>query len=189
MPAITLAFTLIALLVAQSSAPSLLESIGQWKLEGLIVPANTSRDVVGRYNHPAQGGSLEGLTIWLFRDGTYIYTEWSDIHPQTIHDKGAWSVSEGVVALQTDPDVTWTPENPHHFVAMKLRKDSSRWLMQIDARTEPQQGESGVDLLRTEGWRRIAAIHNEAAARSQLLSECWRPEWFQSGERRVADPQ
>ncbi len=45
--------------------------------------------------------------LFIFPDKTYIRTSVSDIPPDTISDKGTWSLDADVLRLKSDKDITW----------------------------------------------------------------------------------
>jgi hypothetical protein len=55
-------------------------------------------------------GSLGGNYLYLFPDGTYIYSVWTDSGPSTrIHDQGTWKLSGKAIRLTSDPEIAWDP--------------------------------------------------------------------------------
>ena len=86
--------------------------------------------IAGVFKNPGKsltrtiGGTLSGDVLYLFPDGTYIYTDWSDISPETISDKGAWKYSNSIVELVSDAEVKWKPGIDRRLVA--LRRSSAR---------------------------------------------------------------
>lgn len=44
----------------------------------------------------SDGSGLSGSELYLFDDDTYIYTEWADVEPETIYDKGRWTLERRV---------------------------------------------------------------------------------------------
>jgi hypothetical protein len=80
-----------------------------------VAPVAGAREsIAGKYSNPSKesmaswgGGSLSGEDLYLFPDGAYIYCEWADVEPLTVHDKGTWNVSGLTIELASDPDVTW----------------------------------------------------------------------------------
>jgi hypothetical protein len=67
--------------------------------------STSASDLAGHYTAETPrltrmgGGGLEGSDLYLFRDGSYVYTEWADIEPLTIHGQGRWSFLNRIVAL------------------------------------------------------------------------------------------
>ncbi len=81
--------------------------------------------IAGVFKNPGKsfikqtGGALSGDILYLFPDGTYIYCEWSDISPETISDKGAWTYSLGLVQLVSDPEVKWNAGIDRRLIALR----------------------------------------------------------------------
>jgi hypothetical protein len=65
------------------------------------------------------GPTLSGDILYLFPDGNYIYCEWSDISPEAISDKGAWTYSQGLVQLTSDPEVKWNAGIDRRLIALR----------------------------------------------------------------------
>jgi hypothetical protein len=47
-------------------------------------------------------GGTSGDSLYLFRDGSYLYVEWADILPETMMDQGRWSLQGGLLVLGSD---------------------------------------------------------------------------------------
>jgi hypothetical protein len=109
---------------APTSTASALERI-RAKIKVNAVTAATPAQLAGIYSNPptewirAWGGTLGGDRLFVFPDKTYIYCEYADIHPDVIYDKGTWSFSDGVLELQSSPDVTWDPRLDRKFLAVQ----------------------------------------------------------------------
>jgi hypothetical protein len=66
--------------------------------------------IAGRYTRESPdlaammggGGFLSGSNLYLLRDGSYFYTEWADISPEAILDKGHWFEHKDVLELKPD---------------------------------------------------------------------------------------
>ena len=78
--------------------------------------------------HWGRGGGLEGKELYLFPDRSYVYTQWADIMPETLMDKGQWTLEGGGLVFTPDPDVTWPQRSDRRFVAVRA-KDESRDLL------------------------------------------------------------
>src|SRR5947209_19022113 len=66
----------------------------------------TAHEIAGHYSsNPKEIGRspLSGNDLYLFPDGSYLYSEWGDLEPVTIRDKGTWAFSDGAVKLVSDP--------------------------------------------------------------------------------------
>lgn len=48
------------------------------------------------------GGYLSGDSLYLFRNGSFLYTEWADISPVTIMESGRWSLRTDLIELAPD---------------------------------------------------------------------------------------
>lgn len=69
-----------------------------------------AQEVAGRYTTETHelkeimggGGDLFGDSLFLFRDGTYIYAEWTDVFPESVVDSGRWSLAADLLELNSD---------------------------------------------------------------------------------------
>jgi hypothetical protein len=75
------------------------------------------------------GGGLEKSDLYLFRDGTYVYTEWADIEPLTIHGQGSWSFRDGIVTLAPRGTRGGPPEpGDRHYAVLTFTDGGGRTL-------------------------------------------------------------
>jgi hypothetical protein len=84
----------------------------QAKIDVVSVPNLTPSDLAGQYVNPSEElnkrvVAMGSEKLFVFPDKTYIFTFETDIPPDTISDKGTWSLNGDVLRLQSDKDVTW----------------------------------------------------------------------------------
>ena len=130
------------------------------------------------------GPFLSGSDLYLFPDGTYIYCEWADIEPVTIHDKGTWALVEGLVELQSDQEVTWNPNVQRKYVLVR-RSTHPREILLVGIERdlpyfEKQAGDSPELMLLIVAKVRTQEITQAGCAKlkSKLMREAWRPHYF-----------
>ncbi len=100
-------------LLQVGTAPSAFNPIARIRARTPVEDASSldATHIAGVFKNPGKslikriGPALSGDILYLFPDGTYIYCEWSDISPETISDKGAWTYSQGLVQLVSDTEV------------------------------------------------------------------------------------
>jgi hypothetical protein len=132
---------------------------------------------------------LSGNDLYLFPDGSYIYTEWADIVRTTIVDKGSWVFSEGVVKLTSAPDVTWDPEAERTYLAVRRPSRKNEILLvgledalsyfETKAHEDPEFTLLVVAKIRTDGFSSKAA----AKLKAKLMQDAWRPQDFRRPEQ------
>lgn len=67
------------------------------------------------------GGFLSGSNLYLLRDGSYFYTEWADISPEAILDRGRWFEHEDVLELKPDgPERKEAYSHEHYYAVFCL---------------------------------------------------------------------
>src|SRR5713101_6669110 len=84
----------------------------QVKMDVVSVASLTPPQVAGQFNNPSEEQNkrtppMGRDSLFLFPDKTYIYTFVTDIPPDTISDKGTWTLNGDIVDLKSDKDVTW----------------------------------------------------------------------------------
>ena len=121
-------------------------------------------DVAGLWTNG--DGGLSGESLYLFPDGSFVYTEWADIQPETIYDKGTWRLESGVLDLSPDTDITWKQTWERRYLLVRLGSDrGSPVLMGID---------DGPGLVR----RTRLDERGSRARKAALFPGAWRPGWF-----------
>jgi hypothetical protein len=105
----------IALLLPQSSNTKTertpLERL-QAKIDVVSVPNLTPSELAGQYTNPLEELNkrvppMGSEKLFVFPDRSYIFTFVADIPPDTISDKGTWSLNGDTLELKSDKDVTW----------------------------------------------------------------------------------
>jgi hypothetical protein len=105
----------ISLLIPQASNQTTertpLEHL-QEKIDAVSVPNLRPSELARQHTNPSE--ELRKLivpmgseSLFVFPDKTYIFTTVSDIPPDTISDKGTWSLDADVLRLESDKDITW----------------------------------------------------------------------------------
>lgn len=133
-------FWIIGVLVLVSSRPSLSEeaskeaksadevvsTLRKYHLPVHHVPTKdlTVKALAGQYSNGATFLFVAGNELYLLHDATYIYTKWADIIPETVCDKGTWSVKDGSLILKSDGSVP-DGEKPRDQVYWPLLLESS----------------------------------------------------------------
>jgi len=159
---------------------------------------------VGHYCNPGpsiQGcrygnAALSGDDLFLFPDSTYVFARWCDIMPLTIHGKGVWSVSNGIVRLMDDCQIRSKHYGaPPVFLAVILTNTSRPGIFTnvIANRLFLIEDERCVfrDYIRREetdlilgGLERSGPISRKEmkALKSKLMKESWRPDFFRAAK-------
>jgi hypothetical protein len=70
-------------------------------------------DLMGRYTRECDeladaigGGFLSGSNLYLLPEGQYLYTEWADVEPETIYEKGTWRLEGKTILLARGASAT-----------------------------------------------------------------------------------
>jgi hypothetical protein len=121
-------FVLILFALLQvATAPSGLSLIERVRAKTPVKDLSSldAAQVAGVFKNPGKslmkqiGPGLSGDVLYMFPDGTYVYTEWSDVSLETISDKGVWTYSGRVVQLVSDPEVKWNPGIDRQLIALR----------------------------------------------------------------------
>jgi hypothetical protein len=92
--------------------------------------------------HYTSGSGLSGSELYLFPDGSYMYTEWADILPETLYDRGRWSLSEGILRLSSDATLSKTHLRDKSYVGMHYKGKAP-----LDPLGDDQGAHSGLVLM------------------------------------------
>ena len=176
---------LLALLQVGPSASTLIERI-QAKTPVEDVSSLDVAHIAGVYKNPGTslikeiGGALSGDVLYLLPDGTYIFTEWSDISPEAISDKGAWTFSHGLAELASDTDVKWKPGIDRRLIAVRRPAKRDEILLfevgrlpdfEVNAGKDP---ESMLLIVAKERYKRLRASETPKL-KSSLMRNLWNP--------------
>lgn len=125
---------------------------------------------------------LESREYCLLPDRSYFYTESADIMRPTIYDKGAWSIEDGMIRLDSD-----FKEAPRHEVALLPLTVSGKTVLfgrdlAYTFLTEQQEKKGGDGAHTFEFWafpKGASITAAEAPAlKEKLMKERWRPDFF-----------
>jgi len=177
-------------LVGGQSAPSPIERL-RAKIPIDPIANLTPIEFAGQYANPSKevmkswgGGTLSQDTLYIFPDKTYIYCEWLDIMPTTVVDKGIWSLTDGILELKSDPEITWNPKLERKFLAVRRPSHKSEILLvgiERDIRNLEENTEDDHEftlLLYSKGRDRILSRSETRQLKAKLMRESWRPEYF-----------
>ena len=131
------------------------------------------------------GPGLSGSELYFFHDHTYIYTEWADVEPETIYDKGRWTVAAGVLTLVPDRDVTWSPKNDRRFLTVRETGQAINLLFGLDRNLElfhlliKEEPQYAQDYFRLSSRKRLRAWSQADAPsiKADLMRRCWKPNY------------
>jgi hypothetical protein len=137
--------------------------------------------LVGQWTEAA---GLSGSELYLFEDHTFIHTEWADIMPETVSDKGRWVFVGGVLTMSPDAEVTWKTRNDRRYVALRQGRDQTDLLLGLERAfayvsymaDEPKEISKHVRLAsrtRRATWKSAESEGIKAA----LMKRAWRPDW------------
>jgi hypothetical protein len=144
--------------------------------------------IAGVFKNPGKslikriGLALSGDILYLFPDGTYIYSEWSDISPETISDKGAWTYSQGLVQLVSDPEVKWNAGIDRRLIALRRSSMQDETLLIEVTRLPDFEEKAGEDpelmLLFVAKERSKPLQASEVPKlKASLMKELWHPKF------------
>jgi hypothetical protein len=99
----------------------------QAKIDVVSIQNLTPTQVAGQFKNPSDEQNkrvppMGSEILFLFPDKTYIFTFVTDISPDTISDKGTWSLDGDIVQLKSDQDVTWKSKRAErHYILVRRR--------------------------------------------------------------------
>jgi hypothetical protein len=129
---------------------------------------------------------LLGSDLRRFADSTYVYTEWADIEPETIYDKGTWAVGGGLLTLSPDADVSWDPGSDRRYLFLREKGRVRTLLFGVDRSIEAFEGLVADEPRHARTWLRLRSLQRtrrwtegeEAAVKADLTARCWNPAHF-----------
>jgi len=183
----------IALLLPQSSGHKAqrtpLERL-QSKIDVVSVANLTPLEFAGQYTNPSEELSkrlprMGSADLFIFPDKTYIFTFVTDIPPETISDKGTWSLESDILLLKSDKDITWKSRmvERRHIVVRRRGHDSELFLIGIDHQLPRFERDAKEDpeftflLLSLKREKTISATDVEPL-RKKLMEEMWHPDFY-----------
>ena len=111
----------------------------QAKIDVVSVPNLTPSELAGKYTNASKELSehvspLGAENLFIFPDKTYIFIFVMDIPPDTISDKGSWTLDGDILRLESDRDITWKSKRVErrHIVVRRRGHDDELFLVGID---------------------------------------------------------
>ena len=163
----------------------------QAKIDVVSVSNLVPLQAAGQFNNPSQeekkrtpsNGSKDSL--FLFPDKTYIYTSVTDLPPDTIPDKGTWTLDGDIVQLESDKDVTWESRRAERRYILVRRRGHDRELFAVGidhgltyfeehAKEDPEF----MFLLNSLKREKTISEAETAALRKKLMQEKWKPDFY-----------
>src|SRR6266513_2044139 len=183
----------IALRLSQSSdrktEPTPLERL-QAKIDVVAVPNLTPSELAAQYTNPSEELSkriprMGSENLFIFPDKTYIFTFVTDIPPDTIADKGTWSLEGNNLRLESDKDITWKSKRVErrHIIVRRRGHDNELFLVGLDWHLSYFEKNANRDpefQFLLDSLKREKAISPEETEplRKRLIKEKWRPEFY-----------
>jgi hypothetical protein len=183
------------LLLPQSSSrkvePTPLERL-QAKIDVVAVPNLTPSELSGQYTNPSEELSkrvpqMGSATLFVFPDKSYIFTFVTDIPPDTISDKGMWSLNGDTLELQSDKDVKWKSKHVErqHLVVRRRGHNDELFLVGIGWRLSYFEENAKNDpefqfLLNSLKREKAITAEETRPLRKRLMKEKWQPKFYRS---------
>ncbi len=124
--------------------------------------------------------------LYLFPNGSYIYTEWADILPETVFDRGRWSVVGGVLTLESNAAITWETSNEKQYVVVRYKKRPAHlFLLGIEQDLGTLKENIGKDadfmfLVNSLAFAEPFSKSNWREIQSEVLQRAWNPKFFKN---------
>ena len=198
-PILTLVGALVALVASAANLPTPHEVVTHVRplvpTIALSAPTDWRHSLAGHYE-PAKRLStpripeLSGDDLYLFPDKTYIYIEWTDISPETIDDKGAWSFDGQFVRLLSDRsvpkhkgglrDMTFIPLTATYARKTRLLLMGVPRDFRYFKEESPKERDLGDFMFLLYARVRGKAIDDRSAPKlkARLMRQSWRPDFF-----------
>jgi hypothetical protein len=186
--------TIVVLMVAaaQSLPPAGTDALKVLQSRVPVEPVHPSArtDLAGHYTGESPelkgrvGPFLSGKDLYLFPDGSYLYSQWADVMPMTIFDKGHWSAASNVLELVSDKDIAWDPEiERRHVIVRRKTRPREAMLVGLSDGLDYFKEKAGDDpelMLLIVGMVRTDALDEKTAPafKRKLIKDGWRPSFF-----------
>ena len=162
----------------------------QAKIDVVSVKGLTPLQVAGQFNNPSE--EQKKLTppmgedsLFLFPDKTYIYTHVTDIPPDTISDKGTWSLDGDIVQLKSDKEVKWKSKWAERQYILVRRRGQDKELFAVGTERDltyfddhAKSDPSFMFLLNSLKRERAIDEAETPALRKKLMQEKWKPDFY-----------
>jgi hypothetical protein len=140
--------------------------------------------LVGLWSSSLSG--MAGSNLYFFKDHSYISTWWTDVMPEIIDDKGAWKISDGVIYLSSELDVSWQIYLDRRHLPVKFRRDKAPSIIGIDEelRKSLENVSEFGSLVGANALKKAQEWNPEEGAKlkTKILSDCWMPWWYECNE-------
>ena len=124
-------------------------------------------------------------SLYLFPDKTYIYTWVTDLPPDTISDKGSWTLDGDIVQLKSDKDVTWESKRAERRYILVRRRGHDGELFVVGIGHELTYFEEHAKddrefMFLLNSLKREKNIREGEAAglRKKLMQDKWKPDFY-----------
>jgi hypothetical protein len=162
----------------------------QAKIAVVSVGRLTPPQVAGQFNNPSEEQNkrtppMGRDSLFLFPNQTYIYTFVTDITPDTISDKGTWTLNGDLVDLKSDKDVTWRSKRAErqYVLVRRADRDGEIFAVGTDQELKYFEGHANDDpefmFLLNSLKRERAIVETETGAlHKKLMQEKWKPGFY-----------
>jgi hypothetical protein len=123
--------------------------------------------------------------LFVFPDKTYIFTFETDIPPDTISDKGTWSLDGDTLQLESDKDITWKSKRieRRHLIVRRHSHDSELFLVGIDRQLPYFEQKAKDDpefmfLVCSLKREKVISAAETDSLRKKLMKEKWQPDFY-----------
>jgi hypothetical protein len=167
----------------------------QAKIAVVSVGSLTPLQVAGQFNNPSEEQNkrtppMGRDSLFLFPDNTYVYTFVADVSPDTISDKGTWTLNGDIIDLHSDKDITWTSKRAERQYVLVSRHGHDGQIFAVGTGRELEyfEGHANDDpeyMFLMSSLKRERAIREteSAALHKKLIQEKWKPEFYKGDSK------
>jgi hypothetical protein len=188
-PSLIAIVVLLLQIPSQKATQTPLELL-QAKIAVVSVGSLTPLQVAGQFNNPSEEQNkrtppMGRDSLFLFPDKTYIYTFVTDLPPDTISDKGTWTLNGDIVDLRSDKDVTWRSKRAERQYVLVRRGGRDGEIFAVGTKRELKYFEEHakddpeyMSLLSSLKRERAIVETETVALRKKLMQEKWKPGFY-----------
>ena len=132
------------------------------------------------------GPPLTGDHLYLFPDGSYLYTEWGCLLPETIADKGTWTFVASRIKLESDKTVSQKhARHDRTFIPLTIEIRGSRQLFILGIprgytyfREHTTPSDDFMFLICAQARIAELSASEAASTKARLMKTGWNPDFF-----------
>jgi len=133
------------------------------------------------------GRGTSGSLFYIFPDGTYLYTKWADIMPETIYEKGHWEINDSFITFIGDNSLSKERSTSEKYLPIRMENNNilimgNKWDYHYFS-THYFDGDDPAFIMLVATHEKIKNISNVEIEplKAELMERAWKPWFFAEG--------